>query len=399
MRQQLFLCVIVILSGMMGSLAVAEVVLYGQIGARLDVQSKERQIKPVFYLGIPLDKDRDRGNPNQDVTKKPFGTGSRQVVFSDSNIGLKGNMDLNQAVNIFFQGEWDLSDGSMRDTFVGLQGPWGRFKIGRIQGVFDEYKGLSPISGAAETGEISKQVRSISQQLIISVPLSIRELTGRYDSVVYESPVLRGFSVQAQIDPGSGNVHEGYQLGLRYRQGVLDAGVAHATRNWLSVPDNTRRLDTFDLNYDSTKAYATLSLSRFKFGASYTEISIQPYPIGTFRFRLEKQDAYYLTTSILMSERFSVGLLYGVLNGNIRKGNILGRKISNYAFFPDKLPKNKTHMGIGWDYQLSEGTKVYASYSQFSNKELFSSDPPFNEYFSGKKVISSAFSVGLTHRF
>ena len=337
MRKKLLVS-LVAASGIVASAAMAEVTLYGEVGARLDVLNKDAATK------------------NTDVTKtsKP---GSQQVNFSDSEVGVKGGFDVNTVTSVFYQGEWNISDATMRDSFVGIKGGGGHIKIGKNTGLVDGYTGLSPISGAKERGALAKY-----------------NLTGRYDSIVYQTPSFNGFVAHVQYTPGQGAETNGYQAGFKYSNAMFEGGVSGAAHTSQDTDNDT------ETEKNNMKAYATVSLDAFKVGLSYAtgDQTTDTYAAGvkTVSGEKEQYNAYYLTTSVAMTEQLSAGLLYGAVNTKVGE---------------TKVSSDGTHVGVGLNYQIADSTKAYFSYSQLKHKNGTKD--------GADDTKPNALSIGVVHGF
>lgn len=168
--------------------AMAEVVLYGQIKAGYEASTTKVT-------------DRDRG---------PVANG---LADFGSRIGFKGSEDLGNGLKAIWQvenktpvaggGSW-----ATRDTFIGLEGGFGKVRAGTISNQFNSDMGdVNPWEYANPALGLDKFVRTEARRV----------------SVRYDSPEIAGFSGNVQFSPRDNNnadryvpTEAKYGLGLNY---------------------------------------------------------------------------------------------------------------------------------------------------------------------------------------
>src|SRR5664279_5418757 len=169
-----------------------------------------------------------------------------RVNSNSSRIGLRGleYIGLGQVAIVQLESAIQADAGGgitlgSRETYVGLQGDWGTFKIG---GFLTPYDDISPIFGNAPTF-----VTSILSTAALWAQGALTKDQGGFDARVgnslrYETPLLDGFSAEVQFstrdtsnDPnGDGNGDPLSQsrranvlsVGAFYSNGPIDVGVA-----------------------------------------------------------------------------------------------------------------------------------------------------------------------------
>lgn len=194
-----------------GQAQTANVTLYGRINMTMEMVSGEQA---------------DGSNPNV-----------FRVSSNASRLGVRGSESLGGGVKAIFQIESSINADSGggqltgRDTFVGLQGSWGTFKMGRFT---TPYNDLLVIFGNAPT-----LTTSILSSAAIWAQGPQDKTTGDFtdrlsNSVSYESPSMSGLrgKVQYASMEGSPSNNSGVvSTGLFYNNGPIQAGLAYERNN------------------------------------------------------------------------------------------------------------------------------------------------------------------------
>ncbi|HVO90834.1 MAG TPA: porin [Casimicrobiaceae bacterium] len=124
---------------------------------------------------------------------------------NSSRFGVRGTESLGGGLNAIFQiesnvsfdtGNSSTSGFASRETFVGLQGPWGTFKAGKFLMPYDD---LHPIFGNVPT-----YTTSILSTADLWAQGTLSKFAGGFDarlgnSMRYDSPTWSGFNFSAQI--------------------------------------------------------------------------------------------------------------------------------------------------------------------------------------------------------
>ena len=125
-----------------------------------------------------------------------------QVSTNSSRLGVRGTESLGGGLNAIFQIESNVSADTgggvlaSRETFAGLQGSWGTFKIGNFLAPLDD---LHPIFGNVPT-----YTTSILSTADLWAQGTLSKFAGGFDarlgnSVRYDSPSISGFSFSTQV--------------------------------------------------------------------------------------------------------------------------------------------------------------------------------------------------------
>jgi predicted porin len=196
----------------------ANVTLYGRVN--LDVEFVNGKIGP----------------PNNTTNPNVYRLGS-----NSSRFGLRGTESLGGGLNAIFQVESSInpaqSGGTLagRESFVGFQGGWGTFKMGRFLTPYDD---IHPIFG---------NVPTLTTSILSTASLWANGYqstnTGGFDdrvqnSVRYDTPNISGFTASIQYGgtgnfyPTSGTPHAGvFSVGAFYNNGPLQLGTAYTNNN------------------------------------------------------------------------------------------------------------------------------------------------------------------------
>jgi predicted porin len=172
------------------------VAVAGVLAAPLAAQAQTANVTLYGRLNIDYElvngKQADGTNPNVS-----------RLSANSSRVGLRGTESLGGGLNAIFQIESDVrgdtnnpNGWSSRETFVGLQGTWGTFKMGNFLMPYDD---LHPIFGNVPT-----YTTSILSTASLWAQGFTSKQTGGFDarlsnSVRYDSPVWSGFNFSSQV--------------------------------------------------------------------------------------------------------------------------------------------------------------------------------------------------------
>ena len=174
------------------------VAVAGVLAAPLAAQAQTANVTLYGRLNIDYElltgKQADGSNPNVS-----------RLSSNSSRIGVRGTESLGGGLNAIFQiesnvsGDTGNSSGSglaSRETFVGFQGTWGTFKMGKFLMPYDD---LHPIFGNVPT-----YTTSILSTADLWSQGAQSKFGGGFDarlgnSVRYDSPVYSGFNYSAQV--------------------------------------------------------------------------------------------------------------------------------------------------------------------------------------------------------
>jgi predicted porin len=289
------------------------------------------------------------------------------VSNNSSRIGIRGSHQINDAIKGIWQVESDIeaagddsSDGRLgtRNTFVGLEGDFGRARVGYSDTV---------------TKGVSRSVDLFGDQ----VGDSRNVLNGLGDqrfrnALFYDSPNFGGFQFAINYSTNNntndaaadGNDDSAYSLGGVYRNGPLYVGVGYEARDFEDGTDN----------------------STARIGAYYDIGAIRVtglYQLGTDRDDRDL-DTYGLGLRYLMGAWAFKGQYYVTSNeGTDNDANLLA---------------------LGVDYHLNKRTSVYFAYARTENDANATYSSTGGGHGDELPSITggsspSAISLGLKHSF
>ncbi len=283
-------------------------------------------------------------------------TNLSQGGVSNSRIGLKGKEDLGGGLNAIFQAETgycanggyggNLSSGGFcsgglfmgRQSWVGLEGGFGKFRMGRIYTYSDDdLYDFDPFTDntVAEVGNIVETW----------VPVRLSQ------TIAYDSPSLSGFDFGAKYTFGDGlgltsgtatKTTGGYGLRARYLNGPVRVS-AETTR----VNNISGQATVNDMRISGAYDFGILSL-RALYGENRPDDSA---------INATTQNA---TSSIFKAKYYMVGIAVPVGPGSI---------LASYTHVTNDTIANAgaKQYGIGYWYNLSKQTMLYANYARISN--------------------------------
>lgn len=313
--------------------------------------------------GTPADTDLD-------ATEIPNSFDGTAVMSHDSFFGIKGSEDLGNGLSAVFQMEFSISGDSLagvnndHNTYVALAGSWGVAGIGQVD---------TPLNSSTASLELFDQQIGDNDQLgfnNISVP----------DAVFYMSPNWNGFSfVAGLVFPSEfgGNATAGtneadgleaVSVAAMYSNGPWYASLAYETISGefvdsllTSATDDSHDLDKWRLGLGYTA-------NGWHVGFIYEDRELDNTAIGT-----ADGDSWQLSASYTMGNN-TFKAAYG-------EADVFGMVDVNAPFFMDDAEQ----WTVGVDHKLSNRTKVYAVYSNYSD------DIPNRDW--------DALSLGIIHTF
>lgn len=331
---------------------------------------------------------------------------SRNRIYdSGSRLGFRGTEDLGGGLKAIFQiesgvnvdsgdnnGQSGLANGSTgffasRDSFVGLEGGWGRVTFGR-QSLFDSSGAMAPHYANAQIpwtkgDRFGRLADHVSRQSNL---------------VAYNSPTLRGFNATLSYAPNSEAAAAGantdasvWGVTLRYKPGVVDLQWDYAVRQAASGGAN--RLKSSGNKLSIGWPYAP--------GAQISVIWTQRRDddvAGTALFSAlhdsVKQSALTLIWEHLFGNIQTLAM-YGKLNG--ASGCTALNGAANGCAGTDA-----TGVMLGLRYLLSKRTSAYVTYNSVSNGSNqvanYTSDG-YNSGTIGAGADPRVWAVGIRHDF
>lgn len=337
-----------------------------------------------------------------------FNTNTR-VDDTGSKIGFKGTEDLGNGLKAIWQVESYLSiDGTTmnggddrankfagRDSFVGLQGNWGKVRLGRLSTYqndsmerFDPWTYGTGVNGMSYT--------------------SAKLLDGRIDNAVrYDTPNLNGFkaSVLYGTDEnryttasgersnssvwniGAGYEYAGYYVDAGYTYWGDANGAAKATQAGDKSANYWRLEGGYAANnllvalaYGQSKTYGS-TLFGSVMSTAIQNVSADQHDLIADGDKVQAKEMA-LTVAYTMGNftpRFSYARVFDI---NVTKGGVK----------KDYANNSIDQFVLGVDYALSKRTMAYASYGYVSHDATYVSG-------TDTKDNENTFALGLVHKF
>src|SRR5690349_9319417 len=367
------------------------VAVAGLLAAPLAAQAQNANVTLYGRLNLDFEivngRQADGTNPN--VTR---------LSSNSSRLGVRGTEALGGGLNAIFQIEQNVSGDTgnssssgfaSRETFVGLQGAWGTFKMGKFLMPYDD---LHPIFGNVPT-----YTTSILSTADLWSQGTLSKFAGGFDarlgnSLRYDSPVYSGFNYSAQVslrdssgfadntgpsanpanptlggDNGdhASELRHAYVFGIAgyYNNGPIQAGVGYErnikVRNY-AVTGGT--LNANDWAFTATGAY---NFGVIRPALIYERLEYEVPPAGaTTSSGMAKLKRDFWGVSV--TAPIGPGALYfffgDALDGKGSAPN--GSRVGGLTKGDDT---SSQQWEISYTYPLSKRTQVYAGYVKLNN--------------------------------
>ena len=377
------------------------VAVAGMLAAPLAAQAQTANVTLYGRLNMTMEAVNGQAiDPNLPITAGAQNRTIYRVNSNSSRLGVRGSEALGGGLSAIFQIESavnaDISGGVLgsRETFVGLQGTWGTFKMGYFLTPYDD---IHPIFGNVPT-----LTTSILSTASIWAQGSQNNDNGGYDnrnanSIRYDSPRIGGFTGSMQISTydfspasGGGGTTYGtdaqskrhavaYTLGGFYNNGPFQAGIAYEAREKVRGPD---------LNDWALSIAANWNFGIVKIGGVYERLDYDT-PTGS----LTRNDwGISGTVPIGPGELYA---FYGMANdgsGSAANGTRVGQIIKGDS-------TGAAFWEISYTYALSKRTLAYAGFVQTRNDNNALYNFNINPYVVVPGANANGFVLGLVHFF
>src|SRR3982751_3295161 len=343
------------------------VAVAGLLAAPLAAQAQNANV--TLYGRLNLDLENVSG-------RQADGTNPRvwRLSSNSSRLGVRGTEALGGGLNAIFQIEQNVSGDTgnssssgfaSRETFVGLQGNWGTFKMGKFLMPLDD---MHPIFGNVPTF-----TTSILSTADLWAQGTLSKGAGGFDarlgnSLRYDSPVWSGFNFSTQISlrdssgfadiapPAGDNGEHGAELrhayvwGLAgfYNNGPLQVGTAYERNTKVRGPGLS------DYDWTITAAY---NFGVIRPALVYEKLS---YDVAT------GGDLKRNFWGISATAPVGPGVLYAFYGdaGNGTGGAETGTRVGQLTKGSDT---GSQQWELSYTYPLSKRTSVYAGYVKLNN--------------------------------
>jgi len=320
-----------------------------------------------------------------------------RVSSNSSELGIRGAEPLGSGVSAIFQIENGLSltkgTGTLgsRESFVGLSGPLGTFKMGYFLGPYDD---ILPIFGNVPTLTTSiLSTASLWAQGFLGPPEA-----GGFDdrlrqSIRYDSPTISGLNASLQFASYTGLLRpQSYAMstGAFYTNGPVQLGVAY------QVHDQIRGTPAEPLTDRAFSVAGSYQFELVRVGAVYEKLRYEATATTDL-----KRNFYGVGATVDAGP----GLLYGFVG---RAGNGTGTAVDGTRI--GGLTKGESTASTQWvvsyTYVVSGRTLAYAGYVKIKNESnaayTFNQNPyPIlcDVYPNGGCGRPGGFVVGMAHFF
>ena len=329
-----------------------------------------------------------------------------RVASNSSRFGLRGTESLGGGLNAIFQ----IENGSIRpttgdggnlagrDSFVGLSGNWGTFKMGRYLAPYDDIHGIFGNDNTASTSILS--TASVWAQGFAGQPT-----TGGFDdrlqqSIRYETPSYSGFQFKGQFSttggtnsqtnanfPSSNTNAQSY--GLFYRNGPAVIGTAYEYHH------NQRGTSQLPLSDWAFSVAAKWQFSGFNIAGVYEKMEYEVAngltPATMVRNKLKRNSFWALDTTINIGANGQLFLFWGKASDGtgsavntpqpvVTTNAVVSSQISRVAGLAKGDNTGATHWEVSYSYDLSRRTRVYVGYVKINNDANASYNFNINAY-------------------
>jgi len=377
------------------------VAVAGMLAAPLAAQAQTANVTLYGRLNMTMEAVNGQAvDPNLPATAAPVNRTIYRVNSNSSRLGVRGSEALGGGLSAIFQIESsvnaDISGGVLasRETFVGLQGTWGTFKMGYFLAPYDD---IHPIFGNVPT-----LTTSILSTAALWAQGSQSTDNGGFDnrnanSIRYDSPRIAGFTGSAQLStydfaPASGgggttfgtdaqSKRHAYILSLGgfYNNGPAQVGVAYETREKVRGPN---------LNDWALSIAGSWNFGVIKVGGVYERLDYDT-PTGSLTRNFWGISG---TVPIGPGELYAFYGDAGDGSGSSANGTRVGQIIKGNS-------TGAAQWEISYTYALSKRTLAYTGFVQTRNDN----NAPYNFNINPYTVVPGAnangFVVGLVHFF
>jgi predicted porin len=280
--------------------------------------------------------------------------GNQRVSANSSRFGLRARKTF-EGITVFGQIETGVSADTGgdtiagRDTFVGIEGGFGKLRFGKMDTPFKEMGGLTDRfkgTGIQDDGSIAALGGSgngFSRRQNNSI---------RYDTPAF-GPVVGQIQYGLETeDTGSATQRKVITLGLEFKSGPLKAGVAYEQHDKFTaaLTDKAYRLG---VNYD---------LPMVNIGAGFNRLN---YSVATGTVQ---RDYFTLTAGVPVGKGV-VNVRYGkagTVKGSAPVGTlVVGSDAASLRLGPDS---GATQTTLGYEHPLFPGAQLFGYWTKVSNQ-------------------------------
>jgi predicted porin len=386
------------------------VAVAGVLAAPLVAQAQTANVTLYGRLNLTMEAVKgDSVDPNLPATASAQNRTIYRVNSNSSRLGVRGSEALGGGLSAIFQIESsiqaDSSGGTLagRETFVGLQGAWGTFKMGYFLAPYDD---IHPIFGNVPT-----LTTSILSTANLWSQGSQNADNGGFDSrlgnsIRYDSPHMRGFTFSAQLGAedaspvGNGNTggseaqakRHAYNLstGAFYNNGPFQGGIAYELHEKVRGPNLNDQAISIAMNWN---------FGIVKVGGVYERLDYDT-PTGSLKRNFW---AISGTVPIGPGELYAMWGDAGDGSGGAAGCTTTAGGVTVCPTRVGQLAKGggtgATQWSISYTYALSKRTLSYVGIMQTRNDSNANYNFNINPYAVTNGANASGLAMGLVHFF
>jgi len=360
----------------------------------------------TLYGRVNLDMEFVNGRLNNNTNPQIY-----RVSSNSSRFGLRGTESLGGGLNAIFQmenGSVNMTQGggnlAGRDSFVGLSGGWGTFKMGRFLAPYDDIHGIFGNDNTASTSLLS--TASIWAQGWAGQPES-----GGFDdrlqkSIRYDSPNMAGFYGEAQFatnagTPSSNSNNQSYFVG--YRNGPANFGAAYEYHH------NIRGTTASPLSDSAFSVAGKWQFTGWNLAGVYEKMEYEVQ--NGIAVNKVKRNFWAVDTTINVGANGQFFLYYGWAGDGtgsavntpppvVLPTAIVQSNVSRVAGLAKGDNTGATDWEVSYSYDLSKRTRIYTGYHKINND----SNASYNFNINSVNNLSAGgkpggFVMGMYHNF
>jgi predicted porin len=353
---------------------------------------------------------------------KPDGTNPNifRVDSNSSRFGIRGTESLGGGLNAIFQ----IENGSInmsstggvlggRDTFLGLSGGWGTFKMGFFSAPYDDItiiQGSSTLNtGILSTGSLWAQATQDPSGTVVGNVSSGGGFDSRLaNSIRYDSPTWSGFSFSGQFataersttaggagqaagannnsSGGTSSNSNSQSYIARYINGPFTGLVGYEYHQKLRGPINS------NLNDQAWSIAAQWQFSMFNVGFTFEKLDYDATTNGATDL---KRNYWQVNSTINVGANGELYLMYGSAGdggGSAKDGTVIGQLVKGND-------TGASTWQVAYTYALSKRTKLFTGYVKVNNDKnaFYSFGGNSNSVKPGGDP--GGFSAGMWHNF
>jgi len=383
------------------------VAVAGLLAAPLAAQAQTANVTLYGRLNLSMEAVNGQAvDPNLPPGSAPVNRTIYRVNQNSSRLGVRGSESLGGGLSAIFQIESgvqaDSSGGvfATRETFVGLQGTWGTFKMGYFLAPYDD---IHPIFGSVPT---------LTTGILTTSALWAQGGQGNNDggfdnrlanSIRYDSPRIGGFTGSVQLStldaspstgPGAGTDSGGSpaqrsrhayigSAGGFYANGPFQAGVAYQWNEKVRGPA---------LNDYAVSVAANWNFGPVKVGGVFERIDYDVLGGSDLT-----RNFYALSATVPLGPGELYAMYGTARNGSGPAGAVVGAAPSSQVKAGSNTGADQWE--ISYTYALSKRTLAYAGFVQIRNDDNANYTFGSNGYAVVNGANANGFTLGLVHFF